>query len=56
MSVEGLAGKDNLEKARVNMIADGLLDLGQKFTPIFAEKDEAKKVCIYFCCLLLQLC
>ena len=43
---KGLAGKNNLEKARANMIADGLQDLFPKFGSFMREKDEAKKVCI----------
>ena len=43
----GLAGKNNLEKARVNMIAEGLNDPFPKFVSFMREKDEIKKVCMF---------
>merc|ERR1712088_88336 len=39
----GLAGKNNLEGAQADMLVDCMSDLGNKFGPIFREKDEAKK-------------
>merc|ERR1739844_772932 len=39
----GLAGKTNLEGAQADMLVDCMSDFGNKFTPIFREKDEAKK-------------
>ena len=39
----GLAGKDNLEQAKVDVIVDASIDIAMKFLPIFFEADETKK-------------
>ncbi|PFX16269.1 probable glutathione S-transferase 5 [Stylophora pistillata] len=39
----GLAPSTNLDKAKADMIADGVADLGQKHATAFLEKDPARK-------------
>jgi glutathione S-transferase len=39
----GLAGKDNLEQAKVDAVVDTSIDLAMKFVPIHFEQDEEKK-------------
>ncbi|XP_077981200.1 glutathione S-transferase 1-like [Glandiceps talaboti] len=39
----GLAGKTNMEKAQVDMVADAVKDFGEKMGKMFMEKDEEKK-------------
>ncbi|XP_002731499.2 hematopoietic prostaglandin D synthase-like [Saccoglossus kowalevskii] len=39
----GMAGKNNLEKAKVDMIVDAIDDLAQAMVKFFHEKDEQKK-------------
>ena len=44
----GLNGKTNLEKAKTDMLCDGLRDIGQHAMAFFRENDEARKVCYLF--------
>lgn len=39
----GFGGKTNLERARIAMILDCLVDVGKSVNPIYMEKDETKK-------------
>jgi len=39
----GLAGKDNLEQAKVDVVVDTSIDLAVKLLPILYEPDEGKK-------------
>jgi glutathione S-transferase len=38
-----LAGKDNLEQAKVDAVIDTIIDLRTKYIPVRTEQDEAKK-------------
>ena len=39
----GLAGRNNLEQAKIDAVVDTSIDLTMKFLPIYLEKDEEKK-------------
>ncbi|XP_077999269.1 hematopoietic prostaglandin D synthase-like [Glandiceps talaboti] len=43
----GFAGESNLDKAKVDMIADAIEDLGNAMGKMYFEKDEAKKAELY---------
>ncbi|CAF1586991.1 unnamed protein product, partial [Didymodactylos carnosus] len=38
-----LAGRDNLEQAKVDSVVDTIVDLMEKIIPVMLEKDEQKK-------------